>query len=167
LQLQLITECKCKQRLRRGDIKTGRPRKAFTNEENLNFHFCHRHTLAHNIASLHEGDTISKADCLSKLGPFIPFLYNSGGGTMSIFFLSEFVSNRGNVIINCGFTKLFTKFTTDGTLRHVQNRAALIVQYEKHLRYLGQKRPKTFRPAQFTLPIDESVCKTHLFKQSA
>jgi hypothetical protein len=166
LQLQLVEGCEGKQTLRRGDIKTGSPRKVFSNEENLNFHFYRRHTLAHNLASLYEGYTISKANSPSKLGPFIPFSYDSGGGIASMFFLSEFESNRGDVIIDCGFTKLFTELTTDGTLRYVQNVAALTLQYEKHLRRLGQKGPKTFRPTPFSFPIDEAVSKTRVFKQS-
>jgi hypothetical protein len=54
VQLQLVTGCEDKRTLRRGDIKTGRPCKVFSNKENLNFHFDHRHTLAHNLASLSE-----------------------------------------------------------------------------------------------------------------
>jgi hypothetical protein len=122
--------------------------------------------LAHNLASLYERYTISKANSQSKLGHFIPFVYDSGGGIASMFFLSEFESNRGDVIIDGGFAKLSTELTTDGTLRYVKSIAALTVQYEKHRRRLGQKGPKTFRPARFTFPIDESVRKTHLFKRS-
>jgi hypothetical protein len=125
------------------------------------------HTMAHNLASLYEGHVIPKANSPSKLGHFIPFSCDSGGGIASMFFLSEFESNRSDVIIDYGFTKLFTELATDGTLRYVQNIAALTVQCEKHLRQLGQKGPKTFRPAQFTFPIDEPVRKTHPFKQRA
>jgi hypothetical protein len=57
VQLQLATVCEDMRTLRRRDIKTGHPRKVFSNEENLNFHFDHRHSLAHNLASLYEGYT--------------------------------------------------------------------------------------------------------------
>jgi hypothetical protein len=44
----------------------------------LNSHYDPR--LAHNLASLFEGDTIAKVKDLSKLGPFISFSYDSQGG---------------------------------------------------------------------------------------
>jgi hypothetical protein len=78
-------------------------------------------------------------------------------------FLSEFGQTRGDVIIDCGFTKLFTELTTDGTLRYVQNIAALTIQYEKRLRQLGEKGPKTFRPPSFSQVIDETV-KSRTFR---
>jgi hypothetical protein len=37
------------------------------------------------------------------------------------------------VIIDCGWTKLFEKMETDGTLQYVANIAAVTAQYEKEL----------------------------------
>jgi hypothetical protein len=154
--LQLVKGCEGKQTLRRGDIKYVK-RQVFNSEEDMNFRFYHRHTLAHNLASIYEGTTVSQANDASELGPFIPFSYDSEGGISSMMFLSDFEQIRGDVIIDCGFTKLFTELTTDGTLRYVQNIAALTIQCEKHLRHLGERGPRIYRPPSFTQNIDERV----------
>jgi hypothetical protein len=125
----------------------------------MNFFFYQRHSLAHNLAQIYEGTTVSRANDASKLGPFIPFSYDSEGGISSMMFLSDVDQIRGDVIIDCGFTKLFTELTTDGTLRYVQNIAALTAQYQKHYQQLGANGPKGYRPPSFTQQIDETVKK--------
>jgi hypothetical protein len=142
-------------------------RQVFSNQEILDFQYYHRHTLAHNLASIFEGITIGKVKDPSHLGPFIPFSYDSEGGISALFYLSDYESARGDVIIDCGFTKLFTELTQDGTLRYVQNIAALTGQYEKHIRLtLSENGPKNARPTSFDYPINENVSKDRVFKQS-
>jgi len=143
--------------LKRGDINIPKPVRVFNNQQELDFKYYRRHTLAHNLASLYEGYTISQANGPDHLGPFIPFSYDSSGGISSMFFLADFESDCGDVIIDCGFTKLFMELTEDGTLRYVQNIAALTIQAEKHLRRRGQNGPKNFRPKSFSFPIDNSL----------
>jgi hypothetical protein len=166
LQLEITSGCKGGKRLSRGDISSVK-RQVFNNQEDLDFHYYHRHTLAHNLASIFEGITIAKVKDPSKLGPFVPFSYDSEGGISALFFLSEWETQRGDVIIDCGFTKLFTELTQDGTLRYVQNIAALTGQYEKHLRRTASELgPRNYRPSSFTFPIDETVTRDKPWRQS-
>jgi hypothetical protein len=86
--------------------------------------------------------------------------YDSKVGISSMFWLSDFDQPRGDMIIDCGFTKLFTELTfqsKDGTFRYLQNIAALSGQYEKNYRKYGENGPKSFRPISFSQVIDESV----------
>jgi hypothetical protein len=141
------------------DIRTSQ-KGTFNNQRNFDFRLYHRPSLAHNLVSIYEGYTISNAQDPTKISPFIPFSYDSKGGISSLFWLSDFEQTRGDMIIDCGFTKLFTELTfqsKDGTFRYIQNIAALTGQYEKNYRKYGQNGPKSFRPVSFSQIIDESV----------
>jgi hypothetical protein len=132
--LQLVGGCDGRQTLRRGDIKQTK-RQVFSNEDQRNQRFIIRRLLSHNLIHLCEGATISKANDPEKLGPFS---YNSSGGVNSMFLLLDYESLHGDVIIDCGLTKLFTELTAEGTLRYVQNITAFTIQCEKHKRKLGK-----------------------------
>jgi hypothetical protein len=163
LGLEITRGCKGGQQLTRGDIRSVQ-RQVFNNKERLDFRYYERHTVAHNLSSLFEGITIAKVKDPSNLGPFVPFSYDSEGGLSAMFYFSEYESNRGDVIIDCGFTKLFTELTEDGTLRYVQNIAAVTAQYEIHFRRMSSENgPKEFRPTSFHWPIDDRFPIDHLF----
>jgi hypothetical protein len=103
----------------------------------------------------------------SNVRPFVPFSYDSEGGISSLFYLSDYESPRGDVIIDCGFTKLFTELTEDGTLRYVQNIAGLTGQYEKSMRRsMSENGAKTARPVSFDYSINENVRADDLFVQN-
>jgi hypothetical protein len=118
--------------LMRGDISVSK-RGTFSGVENLDFGRYHRHSLAHNLASLYEGITISHPEPVSALGPFTPFSWNTNGDLCTIYSLASPQSTVGDVIIDCGYTKLFMELRKDGTLQYVANIAALTTQYEKEL----------------------------------
>jgi hypothetical protein len=166
LGLEITKGCDGGKRLIRGNTNAVK-RQVFSDQDRIDFQYYYRPTLAHNLASIFEGLTIAKVKPGSNLGPFLPFSYDSEGGISSLFYLSDFESKRGDVIIDCGFTKLFTELTEDGTLRYVQNIAALTGQYEKSMRLTGAENgAKTVRPVSFAYPIDETVRADKLFVQS-
>jgi hypothetical protein len=118
--------------LHRGDInvtKTG----VFSHAEDMDFGCYHRHSLAHNLAHIYEGVTISHPEPAHAIRPFIPFSYATNGDLCTIYYLSDYHCPLGDVIIDCGFTKLFIDMKTGGTLRYVQNIVALTMQHEKKL----------------------------------
>jgi hypothetical protein len=120
------------QHLKRGDISTNK-RGTFSEVENLDFGGYYRRSLAHNLDSLYEGVTISHPEPVNALGPFGPFSWNSNGDLCTICSLASPRSTVGDVIIDCGLTKLFMELRKDGTLQYVANIAALTTQYEKEL----------------------------------
>jgi hypothetical protein len=154
--LQLVEGCEGGKTLTRGDIKQTK-QQVFSTEKERDQKGIIRPLLCHNLATIYEGVTISKANDPAKLGPFEPFAYDSSGGISSMFLLSDYKSVSGDVIIDCGFTKLFTELQEDGTLRYVQNIACMTIQCEKRKRESGENGPKIFRPTPFTQKIDETA----------
>jgi hypothetical protein len=118
--------------LSRGDISVNK-KGTFSGVENLNCGGHYRRSLAHNLASIYEGVTISHPEPVSALGPFVPFSWNSNGELCTIYSLAGLESTVGDVIIDCGYTKLFEEMRQDGTLQYVANIAALTVHEEKEL----------------------------------
>ena len=53
------------------------------------------------------------------LKPFIPFSKDSDGGFNSAFYSSN--DNKGDIIIDCSYTKFFLEMGTKGTPRYIQN----------------------------------------------
>ena len=145
--------------IKAGDI-TKATKGIFNNQRELNFGKYIRPSVAHNLVSLYEGQTISRANNYHDIAPFVPFAYDSEGGLVSMYFASKAEDKCGDIFIDCGFTKLFNelKFSgDDGTQRYVQNIAAFTAQYEKHLCELGENGPRIFRPSKFSFNINESV----------
>lgn len=150
-----------KQTLRAGNISTVKLQ-VFNNQRRFNFQKYSRPSLAHNLNFIYEGYTISNAANPSTIAPFQPFSFDSKGGISSLFYLADYDQSCGDMVIDAGFTKLFTELKTDGTLRYVQNIAALTGQYEKHYWKGGENGPKTFRPASFKFTIDDTKKSTRL-----
>jgi hypothetical protein len=128
----MIGNCMRTKLLHRGDInviKTG----VFSDAEDMDFGSYHRHSLAHNLAHIYEGITVSHPEPAHAIKSFIPFSYATNGDLCTMYYLSDYHCPLGDVIIDCGFTKLFMELKADGTLRYVQNIAALAMQHEKKL----------------------------------
>jgi hypothetical protein len=93
--------------------------------------------LDHNLFILFEGDTIcyTSTDDYKKLLPFHPFSRDSENGISSLFYLSD-EKKRGDIFIDCGFTKLFLNMNKDDTsYKYYQNIASWSARTEIHLIY--------------------------------
>ena len=102
-----------------------------------------RPSLSHNLGKIFEGVTISYAPYdLRKLSPFIPFARDSEGGVSSLFLPSD--GKKGDVIIDCGYTKCFANLDEDGTFRYIQNIAGWTMCTEYHI--ADGFVPKYWRP---------------------
>ena len=111
--------------------------------------------LDHNLFTLFEGDTISYAstDDYKKLLPFHPFSRDSDMGISSLFYLAD-EKRRGDIFIDCGFTKLFINMEKDDTaFRYFQNIASWSARAEMHLFY-DNKDIKEWRPEGINYSID-------------
>ena len=111
--------------------------------------------LDHNLFTLFEGDTICYAstDDYNKLLPFHPFSRDSDNGISSLFYLSD-EKKRGDIFIDCGFTKLFINMEKDDTaFRYFQNIASWSARTEIHMFY-DNKDIKEWRPECINYKID-------------
>ena len=111
--------------------------------------------LDHNLFTLFEGDTICYAstDDYNKLLPFHPFSRDSDNGISSLFYLSD-EKKRGDIFIDCGFTKLFINMGKDDTaFRYFQNIASWSARTEIHMFY-DNKDIKEWRPEGINYTID-------------
>ena len=111
--------------------------------------------LDHNLFILFEGDTIcyTSTDDYKKLLPFHPFSRDSQNGISSLFYLSD-EKKRGDIFIDCGFTKLFLKMKKDDTaFRYFQNIASWSARTEIHLMYDGTDA-RDWRPESIDYNID-------------
>ena len=111
--------------------------------------------LDHNLFTLFEGDTICYAstDDYNKLLPFHPFSRDSDNGISSLFYLSD-EKKRGDIFIDCGFTKLFINMEKDDTaFRYFQNIASWSARPEYHLFY-DKVDVKDWRPKGINYTID-------------
>jgi hypothetical protein len=111
--------------------------------------------LDHNLFTLFEGDTIcyTSTDDYKKLLPFHPFSRDSDNGISSIFYLSD-EKRRGDIFIDCGFTKLFLNMKRDDTaFRYFQNIASWSARTEIHLMYDGVDA-RDWRPECIDYTID-------------
>jgi hypothetical protein len=148
-----------KQCVKPGNLRSDRIQ-VFNNQLSFDFKLYNRPSFAHNLVAIYEGVTISNAKDPFNIDQFVSFSYDSKGGISSLFYLSDYEQPRGDIIIDCGFTKLFNELTPnpqEGTLRYIQNIAALTGQYEKHFLMFGENGKRIFRPVLFKQDIDESV----------
>ena len=120
-------------------------------------HFGHikRVSLFHNIQTLFEGENLSyiNTDDYKKLLPFHPFSRDSDNGISSLYYLSD-EKKRGDIFIDCGFSKLFLNMKKDnGIIRYFQNLAAWTLHPEIHLIYENIE-PKDWRLDSIDYKID-------------
>ena len=93
-----------------------------------------RFRLDHNLFRMFEGDTISYADTDddNKLYPFKKFAVDSEGGVSILVYPSE--KSEGDIVIDCGFTKLFKNMNEDDSaFRFFQNIAAWSARTQYHV----------------------------------
>ena len=113
-----------------------------------------RQPLSHNLGQIYEGYTISYAvdeknkkipfNESKKLLPFKPFAINSEGGISTLIREAD-SSGRGDIIIDCGYTKCFLNIYKTGTYKFIQNIAGWTARPE--LIFLGDNiYPWDWRP---------------------
>ena len=125
-----------------------------------------REKLSHNLFILFEGDTICYAstDESKKLYPFHPFSRDSENGISSLFYLSD-TKKRGDIFIDCGFTKLFINMKKDDTaFRYFQNIASWSARTSIHL-YYDNIDVKLWRPESINYEIDINKKWTKFIKK--
>ena len=128
------------------------------NKSPLDFQKCQRAPLSHNLVEIYEGETISYApNDESQYKPFTPFMRDSENGISALFYPGDKDPRyrRGDIIVDCGYTKLFDKMTTNGTFRYIQNIAGWTAQCES--RSVMRIKPKDFRPEAIIFTIDENA----------
>ena len=114
-----------------------------------------RQSLSHNLGLIYEGVTIGYAvdkkngkkiekGEFDKLYPFKPFSINSGGGISTLVYQTD-DKGRGDIIIDCGYTKCFLNMYNCGTFRFIQNIAGWTARPE--IIFLTEnKKPFQWRP---------------------
>ena len=118
--------------------------------------------LDHNLFSLYEGNGLSYTNTndFIKLLPFHPFSKDSENGINSLFYLSD-EKGRGDIFIDCGFTKLFINMKKDdSSFRYFQNIASWSARPEIHLAY-DCIDAKDWRPECIKYTIDLNRKWTH------
>ena len=111
--------------------------------------------LDHNLFNLYEGENLcyTNTDDFDKLLPFHPFSRDSENGINSLFYLSD-EKGRGDIFIDCGFTKLFKNMEKDDSaFRYFQNIASWSARPEIHLSHDGIDA-KDWRPKCINYNID-------------
>ena len=113
-----------------------------------------RQSLSHNLGQIYEGYTISYAVDKNnkkisfkeseKLLPFKPFAINSEGGISTILYEAD-SQGRGDILIDCGYTKCFLNMYRTGTYKFIQNIAGWTARPE--IKFLAENiNPWDWRP---------------------
>ena len=121
------------------------------NRKKLRLENMDRAMLSHNLVSIFEGITISYAQ--GDIQPFTPFSKDSEGGISSLFYCTD-AYGRGDIVIDCGYTKCFTGMTTEGTFRYIQNIAGWTAHPEIHK--VKENNLKDWRPKAVNYAIDKN-----------
>ena len=96
-----------------------------------------RFRISHNLPTLFEGENLcyTNTDDYEKLLPFHPFSRDSDNGISSLYYLSD-KQNRGDIFIDCGFSKLFLNMKKNNDIFiYFQNIAAWTARPEIHMVY--------------------------------
>ena len=133
-----------------------------------------RYSLGHNLKKIFEGTTVSYAKIKSPdkvidednlkeedleepsietLLPFVAFSYDHEEGLSVIFYPSGDGDNRGDIIIDGGFSKLFNEIDKTGTYRYVLNSIAWTTQFSRRTVENGDCWVETFNLASFKYDI--------------
>ena len=98
--------------------------------------------LGHSLVKIAIGTTVSYAQEIEndkalknpeEVSPFIPFAYDDEGCITILFYISPLNSENGNIVIDGGFSKLFTELDTEGTAKYIQNIVGFTSLYHKRL----------------------------------
>ena len=93
--------------------------------------------VSHNLPTLFEGENLcyTNTDDYEQLLPFHPFSRDSDNGISSLYYLSD-KQNRGDIFIDCGFSKLFLNMKKNNDIFiYFQNIAAWTARPEIHMVY--------------------------------
>ncbi|KAK8850292.1 hypothetical protein M9Y10_018421 [Tritrichomonas musculus] len=141
----------------KADISGKLEEAGYFNKSNVELNKYQRAPLGHNLEIIYEGETISFApNDKSIYSPFIPFMKDSENGISALFYPGDRDSSNptGDIIIDCGYTKLFDKMTEKGTFRYIQNIACWTAQCES--KRIKGIEPKDFRPKAVIFNLDEN-----------
>ena len=132
-----------------------------------------RNIISHSLNSIYEGKTISyfvekpNDDDLLYYGkneelkmitdpklllPFVPFSKDSDGGFNSVFYSSN--DEKGDIVVDCSYTKFFLEMGTKGTPRYIQNIVSWLGAPEKHQAKDNCKDGSDYRPKSIDLQIN-------------
>lgn len=90
----------------------------------------------------------------SDIYPFKAFSKSSSGGYSSLYYMSPLDSSNGDIVIDCGFSKLFFELTEEGIDRYVKNIAVWLLQLEKKdYKYGSTKDARFVVPPKFDFKI--------------
>ena len=156
-----------------GDKSGQLSKKATFNQQIQTIDKYSRIKISHSLIYIYEGKTISyfvekpEDDDLLYYGkneelkmitdsnllfPFIPFSKDSDGGFNSALYCSN--DDKGDIIIDCSYTKLFFEMEKEGTPRYIQNLVSWLAAPEKHFYKDNCKDGNSFRPKSINLNID-------------
>ena len=119
--------------------------------------------LGHSLSKIAIGTTISFAQGLDDnkqlfkkedVEPFIPFAFDEEGAMTILLYISPLNSDFGNIVVDGGFSKLFTELDTEGTGKYIQNIIGFTSMYHKHLERDGDNWMENFRLPSFEQNID-------------
>ena len=156
-----------------GDIKNSQCW-IFNNKRRFNNGKYKRYSLGHNLLEIYEGYTISYAKIKKpgvdskkekkdinekdleestekKLRPFIPFAYDQDKGLSFVFYPSS--GNKGDIIIDGDFSKLFNEIEETGTYKYILNCISWTSQFSKRFREKGDSWIETFELRSFDYDI--------------
>ena len=132
-----------------------------------------RNIIYHSLTTIYEGKTISyfvekpndddllyygKNEELKMitdpklLSPFVPFSKDSDGGFNSVFYSSN--DDKGDIVVDCSYTKFFLEMGTKGTPRYIQNIVSWLGAPEKHLQRDKCKDGSDYRPKAIDIQIN-------------
>ena len=132
-----------------------------------------RNIISHSLNTIYEGKTISyfvekpEDDNLlyygedkdlimitdpKKLEPFVPFSKDSDGGFNSVFYSSN--DDKGDIVVDCSYTKFFLEMGTKGTPRYIQNIISWLGAPEKHQQKDNCKDGSDYRPKAIDIQIN-------------
>lgn len=82
--------------------------------------------------------------------PFRYFSISSDSGISSLYYTSPLNSKKGDIVIDCGFSKLFFELNTEGIYWYVRNIAIFMISIEKKTSMIGgTPDPRKFKPKAF------------------
>ena len=111
-----------------------------------------RPTIGHHLSEINEGLTVAFTNYdIEKIKPFIPFSRNLDGGVNAMFYIGE--EGRGDIVIDCSYTKFLSDMKNLGTAKYIQNIGAWSARIEYHYtqEYL---QPSEYRPKLVEYKID-------------
>ena len=115
------------------------------------------YSLGHNLVNIYEGTNISYIKEPENIIPFNIFSYDHQGGINICFYVPYFKSDRGIIILDGGFTKLFNDLNTEGTKHYILNIAAFTTQMTKRYAEYGDNWTKDFKLEPFNFEINENI----------